>query len=146
MTMATVRLAMMNRFSDISGVIVPPDPLPLLIDDKTIVVFPRSSESSSLSKGSARGAVAITSDDVLQIEYHRRIPYEHLGSTFGDVTNMIDTISTICWSEHAGGKFDGEVFAIRGVSLVHFGALGWNEWTFGARLEVAFSYLANVTS
>lgn len=80
----------------------------------------------------------------MQVEYHRRIPYEHLGSTMGDVTTMIETITLATWSELAGGKFDGTVLSIDEVALIHFGALGWNEWTFGARLEVSFTHLTEV--
>lgn len=147
MTLAAVRLAMMDRFQDISGVNVPGDPLPREIDDKTIIVFPRSKNSGLLSRGKA-GSITTRSNDVMQVEYHRRIPYEHLGSTMGDITTMIDTIEFAVWGEFVlgGGGFDGTVFSIEGVSVVHFGALGWNEWTFGARLEISFTHLNDVSS
>lgn len=64
----------------------------------------------------------------------------------GDITSMIDTITEWIWGELAGGKFDGTVLNISSVALVHFGALGWNEWTFGARLMVSFTYLTTITS
>lgn len=144
MSLSAVRLAMMERFGEISGAHVPEDPLPHTIDDKTIVVFPRSGSSSLLSRG--RGAnIAIRSPEVMQVEYHRRIPYEHLGSTMGDITSMIEAITLATWGELAGGKFDGTVLSIDEVSLVHFGALGWNEWTFGARLEISFTHLTEVS-
>lgn len=146
MTLSAVRLAMMDRFSQISGVNVPDDPLPREIDDKTIVVFPRTNESVPLSRGRTPQDIAIRSMDVMQVEYHRRVPYEHLGSTMGDVSTMIDTITAVAWSELAGGKFDGTIFSIQRVALVHFGALGWNEWTFGARLEISFTYDTNVSA
>lgn len=144
MSLAEVRLAMMDNFSTIPGVTIPQDPLPREIVDKTIIVFPRAQTSSAQSM--ARGAVATQTPGSMQVEYHRRIPYEHIGSVMADVTEMIDTIDDLCWKEHAGGKFDGTVLAVREISLEHFGALGWNEWTFGARLLVAFSYLSHHTS
>lgn len=143
MSLSAVRLAMMERFAQISGVDVPEDPLPARIIDKTIIVFPRSNDS--VLQGKKTGVVGIMSEDVMQVEYHRRVSYENLGSTIGDITTMIQTISDATWSEHGGGKFDGTVFSIRGVALVHFGALGWNEWTFGARLEISYSHLYGVT-
>lgn len=144
MSLAAVRLAMMERFTEIAGAHVPADPLPHTIDDKTIVVFPRSGLSNLLSKG--RGPnIVIKSPEVMQVEYHRRIPYEHLGSTMGDITSMIETITLVTWGEMAGGRFDGTVFSIDEVALVHFGALGWNEWTFGARLEIAFTHMIEVS-
>ena len=145
MTLAAVRLAMMESLSSISGVNVPSDPLPKTIDDKTIVVFPNVQSSNVISKGVGRGLGTAT-EGTMQIEYHRRIPYEQLGSTMGDITAMIDTITELVWGELAGGKFDGTVHNIQGVSLAHFGALGWNEWTFGARLMVSFTYLTTIPS
>lgn len=146
MTLSAVRTAMMERFALISGVEVPQDPLPHEIDDKTIVVFPRTDFSDTISKGSASQSVAVQSVGTMQVEYHRRIPYEHLGSTMSDITAIVDTIEDVVWSEHAGGKFDGTVFSIQRVALMHFGALGWNEWTFGARLEISFVYHRHVTA
>lgn len=147
MTLAAVRVAMMEKFATISGVIVPPDPLPREIDDKTIVVFPRSKNAGVMSRGK-NGSIVTRSNDVMQVEYHRRVPYEHLGSTMGDITAMIDTIDDAVWEEFAsgGGGFDGTVFSVEGVSLIHFGALGWNEWTFGARLEISFTHLTDISS
>lgn len=144
MSLSAIRLAMMERFAEISGVNVPLDPLPHTIDDKTIVVFPRTADSTLIGKGKA-GGLSTQSSDIMQVEYHRRIPYEHLGSTMGDITLMIETITDVVWAELAGGKFDGTVLSIQGVSLAHFGALGWNEWTFGARLEIAYTHLTHVT-
>lgn len=143
MSLAAVRLAMMDKLDTITGVTVPQDPLPRTIDDKTIVVFPRTEESTVIAKGVGRG-LSLQTPGIMQVEYHRRVPYEHLGSTMGDISTMIDTISTLCWKEQAGGRFDGTVLQIRGVSLEHFGALGWNEWTFGARLMVSFTYLTTI--
>lgn len=147
MSLSAARLAMMDVFGDITGITVPPDPLPREIDDKTIVVFPRSANMGISSRGKA-GSIVVRSNDVMQVEYHRRVPYEHLGSTMGDVTAMIETIELAVWGQFAsgGGGFDGTVFSIESVSLIHFGALGWNEWTFGARLEIAFTHLDDVSS
>jgi len=144
MSLAEVRIAMMESLATLSGVDVPQDPLPREIEDKTIVVFPRIEESSVIAKGVGRG-LSLQTPGAMQVEYHRRVPYEHLGSTFGDVSTMIGTISDLVWKEQAGGKFDGTVLAIRSVALEHFGALGWNEWTFGARLVVSFTYLTTIT-
>lgn len=146
MSLSAVRLAMMERFAQISGVDVPDDPLPARISDKTILVFPRSNQSAAQSRGKDPGSVGILSEDVMQVEYHRRVSYENLGSTMGDITTMIQTIGDTTWGEHAGGKFDGTILGIRGVSLVHLGALGWNEWTFGARLEISFAHTYYITS
>lgn len=146
MSLSTVRLAMMERFALISGVDVPSDPLPITISDKTIVVFPRIGKSTLLSKGRLPGDIAIQSDDVMQIEYHRRVPYRELGSTMGDITSMIETLTDVTWGELAGGKFDGTILSIQDVDLAHFGALGWNEWTFGARLEISYTHLTNISS
>ena len=136
----------MDRFASLTGVEVPSDPLPMTISDKTILVFPRLEESSLLSRGDSAGSVGIQSDGVMQIEYHRRVPYEHLGTTMGDISTMVDTLRDLIWGELAGGKFAGTVFSISRVALVHLGALGWNEWTFGVRLETSFTYLTHVTS
>jgi hypothetical protein len=135
---------MMERFAQIPGIIVPGDPLPMTIEDKTIVVFPRIGQSVALSAG-RNGGVAVQAPEVMQVEYHRRIPYEHLGSTMGDITSIIDSLTDVIWSELAGGKFDGTISNIQSVSLAHFGAIGWNEWTFGARLDVAFTHLMHFT-
>ena len=135
---------MMEALAAISGVDVPQDPLPREIEDKTIVVFPRTEESVVIAKGVGRG-LSLQTPGTMQVEYHRRVPYEHLGSTFGDISTMIGTISDLVWKEQAGGKFDGTILAIRSVALEHFGALGWNEWTFGARLVVSFTYLTTIT-
>lgn len=145
MTLSLVRLAMMESLATIPGVSVPSDPLPKTIEDKTIVVFPDVVNSSIISKARDRG-IATASEGTMQIEYHRRVPYEHLGSTMGDITSMIDTITELVWGELAGGGFGGTVHNIRGVALAHFGALGWNEWTFGARLMVSFTYLTTIPS
>lgn len=145
MTLSAVRLAMMESLATISGVTVPEDPLPKVIDDKTIIVFPGLQTTTILSKARDRG-IAISSDGTMQVEYHRRVPYEHLGSTMGDITSMIDTITELIWGELAGGGFSGTVHNIRGVALAHFGALGWNEWTFGARIMVSFTYLTTIPS
>lgn len=144
MSLTAVRLAMMERFAEISGVSVPSDPLPMTIQDKTIVVFPATGNSNLLGKGKD-GGIALQSPEIMQVEYHRRIPYEHLGSTMGDITSMIETITNVVWGELAGGKFDGTVSSVQRVSLAHFGALGWNEWTFGARLEIAYTHLSHIT-
>lgn len=146
MGLAAIRLAIMERFAEIPGVIVPPDPLPMTIDDKTILVFPRVLESTLIARGRGSGSISIQSEDVMQTEYHRRIPYEHLGSTMGDITEMIETLTNVVWSEAVGGKFDGTILSIRSVALMHFGALGWNEWTFGARLEIAYTHLSLVAA
>lgn len=145
MSLADVRLAMMESLATISGVVVPADPLPKKIDDKTILVFPNVQTATVISKAQGRG-VATAVEGSMYVEYHRRVPYEHLGSTMGDITSMIDTITDLVWGELAGGRFDGTVHNIQGVSLAHFGALGWNEWTFGARLMVSFTYLKTITS
>lgn len=145
MSLADVRLAMMESLAGISGVIVPADPLPKTIDDKTILVFPGTNVSSLIGKG-RNGGLALSDSGTMQVEYHRRVPYEHLGSTIGDITSMIDTIEVLVWEELAGGKFDGTISNIQGVSLAHLGALGWNEWTFGARLMVSFTYLTTIMS
>jgi len=144
MSLAAVRLAMMETMDTIAGVTVPQDPLPRTIDDKTIIVFPRAEESVLIAKGGVAQGLSLQTPGTMQIEYHRRIAYEHLGSVMGDVSTMIDTISTLVWKELTGGYFDGTVSTIRGVSLEHFGALGWNEWTFGARLMVSFTYLTTI--
>lgn len=146
MSLAAVRLAMMESFAMISGVEVPQDPLPREIDDKTIIVFPRIGETVAMSKGAVPRSVAVQKSDTIFVEYHRRIPYEHLGSTIGDITTMIDTMTDLCWRENAGGRFNGTVMSVQRVGLVHFGSLGWNEWTFGARLEVGFIHLTSVSA
>ena len=146
MSLATIRLEMMTRYAQLSGVVVPQDPLPTQIADKSIIIFPRIGESNLIGRGSTRTSVSIRVDDVMQIEYHRRIPYEELGTTFPDISTMIDTIEEVAWGELAGGKFNGSVLNITRVALLHFGAIGWNEWTFGARLEVAFTHLKDVSS
>lgn len=140
MGLPEVRQAMMTKLRTISGVTVPQDPLPHTISDKTIVVFPRTSGTALSSTGRTRGEVAVRARSVLQVEYHRRIPYKELGSTIGDVTSMIDTIEDLVWGQAAGGRFDGTIISVEGVDLAHFGALGWNEWTFGARLEVTVTH------
>lgn len=146
MALADVRLAMMERYAELSGVTVPQDPLPMQLVDKSIIIFPRIGETVILSKGRTAGSVAVRSSDVMQVEYHRRIAYEQLGTTMGDITTMIDTIGEVAWSELAGGKFDDTVLSIDRVALAHFGAIGWNEWTFGARLEIAFTHLTHISS
>lgn len=146
MSLSAVRLAMMDTLSGITGVTVPSDPLPMTILDKTIVVFPRIGDSELLSRGRTAGEIAIQSHESMQVEYHRRVPYEHLGSTMGDITTMIETISDLVWAEMAGGKFGGTILSVQGVSLMHFGALGWNEWTFGARLGVNFTHVSLVSA
>lgn len=144
MSVSAVRLAMMERFADISGVVVPADPLPLEIENKSIIVFPRIGNTSILSRGKD-GGVAFQAEDVMQVEYHRVIPYRELGTVIGDVTSMIESIREATWSEVAGGKFDGTVLTVSSVSLAHFGAIGWNEWTFGARLEISYTHLSHVS-
>ena len=146
MSLEAVRLAMMDRYQGISGVVVPQDPLPMQIEDKSIIVFPRIGESNLLSKGRTSGALAIQSSDVMQVEYHRRVPYERLGSVIADVTEMVDAITDMTWGELAGGKFDDTILAITRVALAHFGEIGWNEWTFGARLEISFTHLTHISS
>jgi hypothetical protein len=145
MTLAAVRLAMMTKFATISGITVPQDPLPTQISDKTIMIFPRTGPTSVVGRGASR-SLSFSSSKTMDLEYHRRIPYEHLGSTIGDITTMIDTITEMAWGEFAsgGGRFDGTVESIEDVALMHFGALGWNEWTFGARMEISFTYLTDV--
>lgn len=146
MSLVDVRLAMMQKFAEITGVTVPADPLPFEISDKTILVFPRMGTAIIESRGK-NGSIVLRCPDTIQVEYHRRIPYEHLGSTMGDVTAMIQTLILSVWGEfvQGGGHFNSTVLAIEGVSLTHFGALGWNEWTFGARLEVALIHLTDVS-
>lgn len=145
MTLAAVRLAMMDRYATISGVSVPADPLPFQIDDMTILIFPRMGPTNLVGRGRDR-SISFLSTRSVDIEYHRRIPYEHLGTTIGDVTTIIDTITEMTWGQMSvsGDKFGGTVESIESVSLMHVGSLQWNEWTFGARMEVSFTYLTSV--
>lgn len=145
MSLQAVRLAMMERFADISGVTVPADPLPFQITDKTILIFPKMGPTEKIARGAGR-SLGFQSTRTIDLEYHRRIPYEHLGETIGDVTTMIDTITEMAWGESASGgsRFSGTVESIESVDLMHVGALGWNEWTFGARIEISFIYFTSV--
>jgi hypothetical protein len=145
MSLAAIRLAMMERFDEIPDAVVPQDPLPHQLQDKSILMFPRVGSSELLSPGKGP-KVAVRLDGTMQVEYHRRIPYEHIGSSIPDITEMVDTIVEVVWSEMAGGKFGGTILSILGVSLNHLGALGWNEWTFGARMDVQFRYLEQYPS
>lgn len=146
MSLPDVRSAMITRFGSISGVVVPSDPYPMQIEDKTILMWPRIEDSVPISRGKTPGSVAVRGSDIMQVEYHRRVPYEYLGSTMGDLTSMVETIRNLVWLEHANGRFDNTVFGIERVSLTHLGALGWNEWTFGIRMEVAFIHDTVVTA
>lgn len=145
MTLAAVRLAMMDRFDDISGILVPADPLPITIEDKTLMIFPRIGPTGNMGRGRDR-SITFSSAKSVDVEYHRRIPYEHLGSTIGELTTMHDTITEMAWGEFAvgGSKFDGTVESIENVALMHFGSLSWNEWTFGIRIEISFTYLTEI--
>lgn len=145
MSLAEVRLAMMSKFASISGVTVPQDPLPLTIVDKTILIFPRLGPTSLMGRGKDR-SITFDAAKSVDLEYHRRIPYEHLGTTIGDITTIHDTITEMTWGEFAAGgsKFDGTVLSIENVALLHVGALQWNEWTFGIRMEISFTYQTEV--
>ena len=143
MTLSEVRSAMMDKFATLNGVTVPQDPLPTRLEDKSIIVFPRSQRSEIVSKAVGRG-IATRTPGMMQVEYHRRIGYEQVGSVMSDLATVTDSIDELCWKELAGGKFDGSIFNLEGVSLEHLGALGWNEWTFGVRLVVSFTYLTTI--
>lgn len=78
----------------------------------------------------------------MSLEYHRRISYQAINSVIDDCSTMHDVILRKAWGEFSdgGGRFFDNVRSIENVNLMHFGTLGWNEWTFGIRIEVAFTY------
>lgn len=140
-TLEEVRQAMMTKFGEIPGVTVPADPLPEVIPDKTIMIFPRMGPSQVEGRGRDR-QLSVTLQKVVDLEYHRVIPYTAIGSVISDITVMHDLITRKAWGEfsYGGSKFNGTVRSIEGVGLMHFGALIWNEWTFGIRMEISFTY------
>lgn len=143
-SLAAIRLAMMARFDDISGINVPQDPIPLQIPDKTIIIFPRMGPTEKIGRGQNR-SLSFQAQKSISVEYHRRISYQKIGDVLADVTEMVDTIEQMAWGELAqgGSKFGGTLEDIESVNLMHFGSLGWNEWTFGARMEISVTYLGD---
>lgn len=147
MAIDAVRLAIMAALGDVPGVTVPADPIPNQIEDKTIVVYPRPGSSTPGLHRAKNGGIVINARDTMVIEYHRVVPIQAVGSVWGDVTEMTETLRMAVWAQMVpgAGKFDGTVDQIHAVTTIHMGGLGWNEFTAGVRLGVDLTHSSIVT-
>lgn len=145
MSLDAVRTAIQAKMATISGIQVP-EPVPIHLEDKTIVVYPQPGESAAAMNRGGGGGIVISARDTILVEYHRRIPEPAFGTVIGDVTSMTQLIRDAIWSEYtpAGSKFSGTADVLHSVRTVHFGELGWNEWTFGVRIAIDLTHFTEV--
>lgn len=149
MAIDLVRSAIMARLAEaLPALIVPQDPLPQQISDKTLLVYPQPGDAVPAMHRGASGGVVFGARDIFVAEYHRRIPEKEFGSVIGDVTAITEAIRALVWAEFApgGGKFYGSADLLHRVGTERFGELGWNEFTFGVRFAIELTHYSEVSA